>query len=412
MTSLAEQAMNERCVLVVDDSSDFLALVELALGPIAQQHHLRLLHATSGEGALALLEHEPNVAIMLTDLAMPTMDGLELIRRCRMHYPLLQIVVLSGRSESSAIIEAIRAGASDYIIKPPSLDELEASLISALERYNQLDRQLEIRNKLEHYERELAIAADIQRQMLPPPLTSDRSHKTHVAALLMPARHVAGDFYDHWQRPDGRLALCIGDVSGKGISAALLMAMTKTLFRSHIEHGSSITEALEATNRVLASSNPQAYFVTAIGALFDPHSGIIELCNAAHTDPFCIHVDGSISELSIPHGMPLGALESSTYQSVTTQLVPGDRLLFYTDGILDALSNDLGEQQRAWQDIIKRALARSTPNLPPAIIAELSSVWVSEHIPDDITLLCLEYLRSTSSCEQQLSYSTVLAQGN
>jgi serine phosphatase RsbU (regulator of sigma subunit) len=110
--------------------------------------------------------------------------------------------------------------------------------------------------------------------------------------------------------------------------------------------------------------------------------------------------------------MPLGALESSTYQSVTTQLVPGDRLLFYTDGILDALSNDLGEQQRAWQDIIKRALARSTPNLPPAIIAELSSVWVSEHIPDDITLLCLEYLRSTSSCEQQLSYSTVLAQGN
>lgn len=382
--------MNKRFVLVVDDSSDFLNLVELALEPVAEQHHLGILHATSGQKALAQLEQYPSTAALLTDLAMPTMDGLELIRRCRTRFPLLQIVVLSGRSDSGAIIEAIRAGASDYIIKPPTLEELESSLLSALERYSQLDRQLQVRDKLEQYERELAIAAGIQRQMLPLPLDSSRCRNVSVAALLMPARHVAGDFYDHWLMPDDRLAVCIGDVSGKGISAALLMAMTKTLLRSHIEHGSTITEALTATNRVLASNNPQAYFVTAIAAIFDPTTRTLEICNAAHADPFCISADGGIRQLSLPHGMPLGALETSTYQSIQVQLSAGDRVLFYTDGVLDALSGDLAEQEHVWRQVICRALAHHGVDLQSALIAELSSVWVAEHLPDDVTVLMLE----------------------
>ncbi len=383
--------MNKRFVLVVDDSSEFLSLVELALEPIAEQHQLGILHATSGQEALALLEQHPSTAALLTDLAMPTMDGLELIRRCRSRFPLLQIVVLSGRSDSGAIIEAIRAGASDYIIKPPTLEELESSLLAALERYSQLDRQLQVRDKLEQYERELAIAAGIQRQMLPLPLDSSRCRNVSVAALLMPARHVAGDFYDHWLMPDDRLAVCIGDVSGKGISAALLMAMTKTLLRSHIEHGSTITEALAATNRVLASNNPQAYFVTVIAAIFDPKTGILEISNAAHADPFCISADGDIRQLSLPHGMPLGALETSTYQSVEVQLSVCDRVLFYTDGILDALSGDLAVQEDVWHQVIRRALSHHGTALPSALIAELSSLWLAEHIPDDITVLTLEY---------------------
>lgn len=401
--------MNKRFVVVVDDSSDFLNLVELALEPIAEQHYLCTLHTTNGEEALALLERHQNTAVLLTDLAMPTMDGLELIRRCRSRFPLLQIVVLSGRSDSGAIIEAIRAGASDYIIKPPSLEELDASLLSALERYSQLNHQLQMRDKLEQYERELAIAASIQRQMLPLPLDSNKGRNVNIAALLMPARHVAGDFYDHWLLPDDRLAVCIGDVSGKGISAALLMAMTKTLLRSHIEHGSAITEALAATNRILASNNPQAYFVTAIAALLDPKTGILEICNAAHTDPFCISADGSIRQLTLTHGMPLGALETSTYHSVEVQLSVGDRVLFYTDGILDALSGDLAEQEHAWRQVIGNALARQGVDLPSALIAELSSVWVAEHIPDDVTMVMLE-LRSSTQRLDPATLPTEIAQ--
>jgi len=177
------QKMNKRFFLVVDDSSDFLSLVELALEPVAEQHHLGILHATSGQKALAQLEQYPSTAALLTDLAMPTMDGLELIRRCRTRFPLLQIVVLSGRSDSGAIIEAIRAGASDYIIKPPTLEELESSLLSALERYSQLDRQLQVRSKLEHYERELAMAAGIPRQVLPLPVESSGCRNMSEAGL-------------------------------------------------------------------------------------------------------------------------------------------------------------------------------------------------------------------------------------
>lgn len=383
--------MSGRTVLVVDDSTDFITLVELALEPLASRQNLRLLHASSGEEALALLSAHPDTAVLLTDRRMPTMDGMELIARCRQQYPLLQVVTLSAAGDGDSIIEAMRAGASDYIVKPPSLEELEAALERALERYDEFERALQLRQRLQDYERELAIAADIQRHMLPPSRAEDDRDRYHLSALLVPARHVAGDFYDHWQTSDGRLVLAIGDVSGKGVSAALWMAMTKTLLRSHLEHQLSLPEALSAVNLALASNNPHAYFVTACVALLDPTTGMVELSNAAHYAPYRISRNGTIEQLQMPCGMPLGALQTSTYASTSLVLLPGDRLLFLTDGILDALSPDLAAQQLLLEELLVRACLEEGSSLAAGVIAQLSRQLVADSLPDDVTLVILEY---------------------
>ncbi len=383
--------MNGRTVVVVDDSSDFVAMVELALEPLAGRQNLQVLHALSGEEALALLAQYPDTAVLLTDRRMPTMDGLELIKRCRQLYPLLQVVALSAAGDGTSIIEAMRAGASDYVVKPPTLAELESALERALERHAELNRAFQMRQKLQDYERELAIAADIQRHMLPSPIADDPEHRYHLSAVLIPARHVAGDFYDHWQTDDGRLVLAIGDVSGKGVSAALWMAVTKTLLHSHLEHDLSLEQAFDAVNRALASNNPQAYFVTAVVAMFDPATGELSICSAAHIPPYQMSANGTITRLDAPQGMPLGALESSSYTGATYILSPGDRLILVTDGILDALSPNLAMQQSLLDQLLKHAHTVNSESFAPTVISLLSHHWIGPSFPDDVTFVTLEY---------------------
>lgn len=396
----------DHIVLVVDDSTDFLAIVELALEPLAKQHHLRILHATDGKEALSLLQQHPDTAVLLTDLAMPEMDGLELITESRKHYPLLQPVVLSGSSDGASVIEAMRAGASDYIVKPPTIAELERSLSHAIARYEELRRALQLQDRLRGYERELTIAADIQRHMLPPPIANDSQQRYRVSAMLLPARHVAGDFYDHWSTSDGRLILTLGDVSGKGVSAALWMAVTRTLLRSHLESDLSPALALERTNRVLASNNSRAYFVTALVVSFNPHSGELLIANAAHPSPIRIGKDGTLSHMNTKPGMPLGAIESSTYQCSSHTLEPGDRLVLFTDGILEAVASDLSAQETEWENLLRVVSVSSDHELISTIVARLSASWIAEHFPDDVTLLTLEYYGNTPRA-QVLSHAEV-----
>ncbi|MCX8051277.1 MAG: SpoIIE family protein phosphatase [Chlorobi bacterium] len=398
----------ERTIVVCDDSSEFLAMVELALEPIAAVNHLRILHASSGEEALALLQSHPEAAILLTDLAMPTMNGLELIAQCRRLYPMLQSVVLSGAADAHSIIEAIRAGATDYIVKPPTLEELETALSNALARHAELEQAFRTRERLRGYERELAIAAEIQRHMLPPSHVHDPEDRYDLSALLVPARHVAGDFYDHWVTSDGRLVMAVGDVSGKGVSAALWMAVTKTLLRSHLEHDPSPVRAMEATNRALATNNPQAFFVTVLVAVFDPDTGDLCIVSAGHPPPYCISEGGTIRQLELQRGMPLGAIESNTFASSVYRLHSGDRLVLFTDGALDAASDDLALQQEQWADIVGRAVACGG-DLTASLIAALSVRWVSDTFPDDVTFVVLDYKSPTRHKEDSSAIGTLSA---
>jgi serine phosphatase RsbU (regulator of sigma subunit) len=181
-------------------------------------------------------------------------------------------------------------------------------------------------------EQELRTAQYIQRALLPkevPPLPG-----WQLVPDYRPAREVGGDFYDFHLFEDGRLGIIIGDATDKGVSAALLMATTCTMLRTAAQESASPGEVLARVNDLLAASIPIGMFVTCFYAILDPGNGCLSFANAGHDLPYWRH-SGGVSELRAT-GMPLGMMPGTRYEEHEATLAPGDSLLFYSDGLVEA----------------------------------------------------------------------------
>lgn len=238
-------------------------------------------------------------------------------------------------------------------------------------------------------ERELTLAHQIQMAMLP--RRFPECEGVEIAAALKPARSVGGDFYDVLQEGD-RLWFIIGDVSGKGVSAALFMAVAKTLFRA-VRHGDeSAADTLARMNRELARENDRAMFVTAFAGWMDPGSGILHVCNAGHNRPLLLRADGRTEICAAAGGPALGVVEDVPYREETIALFPGDTLLMYTDGATDARSPD-GEQfgEARWERTAQESArsGASPGQLVAHLFRSLRSFEATAAQEDDITLLAL-----------------------
>jgi sigma-B regulation protein RsbU (phosphoserine phosphatase) len=188
------------------------------------------------------------------------------------------------------------------------------------------------RRLLDH---ELDLARDIQMAMLPKAFP--HLGGIDVSAELRPARTVGGDLYD--VMADGeRVWLLVGDVSGKGVGAALFMAVTKTLFRAIAPGSASVAEAVGRMNRELARDNERAMFVTAFAARLDLATGELEYVNAGHNPTYRLEAGGAVAALPGPVDPALGAVEVHQYRSARLPLARGDALLLYTDGVVEARS--------------------------------------------------------------------------
>lgn len=191
------------------------------------------------------------------------------------------------------------------------------------------------KEKLEH---ELNIARVIQESMLPKQVPVLPGWQ--ITAHWQPARAVSGDFYDFLSYSDGRLGLLIADVTGKGVPAALVMAVTCSVLRTVAESETSPGAVLERANNLLCLYMPPKMFVTCLYVLCDPTSGTLRFANAGHNLPIKV-AQGSVQELRAV-GMPLGLLPEMTYQENEAYLQPGSGLLLYTDGMVEA-HNSKGE---------------------------------------------------------------------
>ena len=181
-------------------------------------------------------------------------------------------------------------------------------------------------------EQELRTAQHIQQALLPkdvPELVG-----WQLAPYYQPAREVGGDFYDFLSFDDGRLGIVIGDVTGKGVPAALVMAITRTMLRTAAQGASSPAEVLARVNDLLSADIPPGMFVTCFYAILDPGNGHLHYANAGHDLPYRRH-GTSVSELRAT-GMPLGMMPASSYEERKGTLAPGDSVIFYSDGIVEA----------------------------------------------------------------------------
>ncbi len=196
-------------------------------------------------------------------------------------------------------------------------------------------QQAEARQR-ERLAQELRVARLIQQTLLPKALPEIDGYE--VSAHYQPAREVGGDFYDFLYFKDGRIGLVIGDVTDKGVPAALVMATTRTLLRAAAERLESPGRVLERVNDLLYPDIPARMFVTCLYALLDPATGQLRYANAGHDLPYCRRKEG-VDELRAT-GMPLGLMPGMTYEEKEILLAPGETVLFHSDGLVEAHNPD------------------------------------------------------------------------
>ena len=254
---------------------------------------------------------------------------------------------------------------------------------------------------------ELKAAREIQMGMLPPAADLDRLCSHEACACLCPARAVGGDLYDAFELMDGRIAFIIGDVSGKGMPAALFMSMTVTLLRCVLENEPDAAVAMTRVNNLIEAHNPGTMFVSLLIVLHDPQTGDLAYVNGGHCVPCVRSLDGSVRSLEGLSGPVVGAMPNLRYQRFEGRLEPGELLVLYTDGVTEArdekgaffglqgLKQTLAHLQdtepaRALQDIVQavQAFAGTAP----------------QH--DDITLLVLRRPESAAPGRDQKLHDT------
>lgn len=258
----------------------------------------------------------------------------------------------------------------------------------------------------ERLEQEMRVARLIQQAFLPKELPSLPGWQ--VAAYYQPARAVGGDFYDFLPLEDGRLGIVIGDVTDKGIPAALLMTTTRSILRSVAQREMSPGQVLAQTNNLLCPDMPPKMFVTCLYAILDPATGQLNYANAGHDQPYQRHTN-HVCELWAT-GMPLGLMPDMTYEEKETTLACGESVLFYSDGLVEA--HNPARAMFGFPRLVNLlAEPRDASSLIDVLLAQLAEFtgpsWEQE---DDVTLVTLhrEHAQRQETGEKRwLAYTTI-----
>lgn len=244
-----------------------------------------------------------------------------------------------GDGEIIKIVESVALKNRDEI------SDLAGMMLYMNSMVNQYVENLkEVFTDKEHIEAELNVASDIQMGILPKifPAFPDRMD-FDLHAIIQPAKNVGGDLYDYFLIDENSLFFMIGDVSDKGVPAALFMSVTKTLFKTHAlsNKDKNIIDIVQSVNSQLSEDNPKLMFVTVFAGILNLETGRIEYVDGGHEAPFILRNKKKFSLLEKKGGkLPLGVMGDFAYDSNTIQLEPGEGLLLYTDGVIDATAPD------------------------------------------------------------------------
>lgn len=249
-------------------------------------------------------------------------------------------------------------------------------------------RLLEEHLEQESYARELQLAREIQQRFQPtsPPVVPG----FELQGISFPSYEIGGDYYDFIFCPDGRLVVALGDVSGKGTSAALLMSSLHAAVHAQVTSCRPLTETIGAVNRYLADNTPSNRFVTLFYAELDPLTGSLSFINAGHNPPLIAHSGGTLEQLGAG-GLPLGIMPDAVFREGRTQLQVGDVLVAYSDGVTET-QNPKGEEFGTvrLEEVITQNLSRSAAGIRDKIEAALSTFAQGTPAVDDITLLIVK----------------------
>jgi len=375
---MAVKELSECRVLVVDDVK---ANVDMLVEALRGDYKLSV--ALGGEAALRAVEKSPP-DLLLLDIVMPDVDGYEVCRRLRADPATREIPImfLSSLEDVQDKARGFELGANDYLTKPFEILEVKARVRSLLKAKAYADAVRAAQ------ERDLTIAREIQLGLLPSELKS-RTTGTglDVHAIIEPARHVGGDLFEVLRLSNDRVVAAVGDVCGKGITAALFMAVTVTLLRTLARQLESPAEILRRLNEELEAQNPRNMFVTM--SCLDVRGGRVTCANAGH-DTALLVGKGGPRPVFPSTGTVLGLFPDQSYANETVELAPGETLVLYTDGVTEAANpqDSLFGDERLHACFAENAGATATEAVD-RLLQQVRTFAAGAPQSDDITILAV-----------------------
>ncbi len=366
-------------ILVVDDEPDLELLINQKFRREIKENKYNFIFANNGVDALNKLNDDPEIELVLTDINMPEMDGLTLLTKIKeLKNPLMHSVIVSAYGDILNIRTAMNGGAFDFIVKPIDLTDLEITIKKAVDNLATFKNALKSRDELMVVRKELEEARTLQLSMLPN--STPQISELEFAVFMNTASEVGGDYYDFSFKVDGSLNIAVGDATGHGMRAGIMVAIMKALFISDsaeldlVDFFSNSNKTIKALNlgrmmmafTVLNIKNNQVQFVN------------------AGMPPIFIYKksDNTVTEFET-QGMPLGAISESTFKINKFDVETGDAILILSDG-LPELKNEKHEQY----DYAKvkdefKSVADRTPNDVVEYLKSSASEWANGVEPDD-----------------------------
>ncbi len=375
--------------LVVDDDPATEAMFRDVLRK--REVKKEFLFASSDSEALKLLQDSEELDVVIIAVDSEKLSGLKLLQKLDAKDARLPRIALTGKPDLEQLRQALQEGASDFLVKPVKADDLRPMLARV---YRECERRRLIwrnENELSAIRREIEIAGEIQRRILPSrfPVRDGLD----IFARTLQASEIGGDFYDVFELPSGSLGLVIADVSGKGVPAAFFMAVARTLIRATALHEHSPGACLQQVNQLLCRHEVPGMFVTTFYGVLDTKKWKLTYANGGHPPPLLVSAvdeggEGLIEPLEGGEGTVLGVEETQTYEEGSIVLDAGDGVFCYTDGLTEALDFEnipFGEEQ-LWRVLAGHA-SGSASDLAGAVAAAIQSFVGNAPQHDDITNL-------------------------
>ena len=383
-------------ILSVDDENDLELLLTQYFRRKIRKGEYDFHFAHNGLEALTMLLKEKDFDIILSDINMPEMDGLTLLTKINeMQNPALKCIMVSAYGDMGNIRQAMNNGAFDFATKPIDLDDLSLTIEKAIEQIAYIKAMQKEHVELTGIKGDLAVAREIQQAILPrifPPFPEDAAYMD-IAADMNAAKDVGGDFYDFFRIDNDRIGFTIADVSGKGVPAAIFMAVARTLIRATGIRGVSPAECMTYSNALLAQESVNNMFVTVFYGIYNIRTGEVVYSNAGHNPPLLIAADGSVKPLPMSKDIVAGAIDDFQFTEETIQLEKGDTLLLFTDGVTEAINpqeQEYGDERLSM--LLDQSSSLNCQEIVDKVKADVKAFAGEAEQSDDITLLALKRL--------------------
>jgi sigma-B regulation protein RsbU (phosphoserine phosphatase) len=376
--------------LIIDDDPEFEAHIREHFGASQANpanHHFVFAHNKAE--ALAIMADVDDIDIAAVTIDNLAIGGMNIFRELTGKRLRVPRIALTQTRDLAAIRAAMNAGAVDFLTKPVAMDDLEATLGKVFGDCEERRKAWKTEAQLAAIRREMDLAGTMQKRILPADFPSTQN--LEMFAMTTPAREMGGDFYDFFDLDDGRVALVVADVSGKGVPAAFYMAVVRTLFRAAAPLASSPAKCLGEVNRMLVGHDIPSMFVTVFYAVLDPATWTLEFANAGHMPPLLVKPNGDVKSIDTGGGVVLGFDHGVAYEEDSLTLGEGEALFIYTDGLTEAF--DAERNQFSEERLIDYLLENSSSSahaLATNVFAFVGAHAGETPQSDDITSLVIK----------------------